>query len=384
MDNENINTFIRVVQEEHKKIDERWLRLHHKTIVYAALVGLLIESIFATALFYTDINIELGFAEYLIRYILLPVLLNTGWILFSIWSMHNPRLTSQAKAYMISIALIGICFVFYSAHYNYDIGILFFAPVLFTVIYGNYQMAAAVAAMSLFAKIISDLCVTWNTGKIHPFTDSSTIIGFIVSTLILILFYAISMVIIYFQREKDNAVIQKEIERYEMQQQLLTDDLTKIPNRGALRVAFDEMEADTSDILYYFAMADLDNFKTLNDTLGHEKGDQCLEEVGRILMGARTEGVTPFRFAGDEFCILFKNKTLEESLHILQNIQDKLRQEMLSTFGIPVTISIGVARYSRDMTATQLLQKADTALYQSKERKDIISISEEVTVRDAC
>ena len=116
--------------------------------------------------------------------------------------MRTPRLSMRARVYMISIALIGICFVFYSAHYNYDLCIIFFAPVLCTIIYSNYRISGAVAIMSLSAKIISDMFVFWNTGKVHPFSDGSVLIGFIVPTLILVLFYAISVVIIYFQEEK--------------------------------------------------------------------------------------------------------------------------------------------------------------------------------------
>ena len=164
-----------------------------------------------------------------------------------------------------------------------------------------------------------------------------------------------------------------------MQQQLVTDSLTNIPNRVALRDALGDMEEDISGSWYHFAMADLDNFKKLNDTLGHEKGDQCLEEVGRIFKAFCTDDTTPFRFAGDEFCVLFKNKTLEDILWILQSVQNELRKKMLSIFGMPVTISIGIAGYTREMTTTQLLQKADLALYRSKERKDMISIIEENT-----
>lgn len=378
MENKDTNIFIQKIKEEQQKIDKRWLQLHHKTVVYSALAGLLIEGVFATALYYSDRNIGLGPGEYFTRYILLPVLLNTGWILFSIWATHTPRLSSSARAYMNSIALVGICFVFYSAHYNYELNIVFCAPVLLTVIYGNYRMAAVIAALSISAKIISDLFISWNVDKIYPFRDSSTIVGFIVKTLILVLFYAMNVAVIYFQREKNNVVIQKEIEQYEMHQQLVIDSLTKIPNRIALRDAFSKMEADTSGVPYYFVMADLDNFKRLNDTLGHEKGDQCLEEVGEILKAFCLDEAIPFRLGGDEFCILFRDRTIGEVLLISQKIQDKIREKMRNMFDIPVTICIGIARYSKEMTTSQLLQKADIALYRSKEKKDTISISEEI------
>ena len=173
--------------------------------------------------------------------------------------------------------------------------------------------------------------------------------------------------------------MQREIERCKMQQELITDSLTKIHNRVALRDAFSDMEKDASGCSYYFAMLDLDNFKMLNDTFGHEKGDQCLAEAGRILKSFCVEDATPYRFGGDEFCILFKNKEEEAVLLTLENIQEELRKNLRNKFGVPVTVSIGVAKYTNNMTATQLLQKADMKMYQAKRKKDIIAIDSVIT-----
>jgi diguanylate cyclase len=95
---------------------------------------------------------------------------------------------------------------------------------------------------------------------------------------------------------------------------------------------------------YYLAMIDLDFFKKVNDSLGHVKGDECLQEIGKILKKHSSKSITPFRFGGDEFCILFEEISLEEVLQIC----DTLRQQ--------------ISEYTTDMFAEDLLQNADTAL----------------------
>ena len=175
-------------------------------------------------------------------------------------------------------------------------------------------------------------------------------------------------------KRKNAASIQKEVERYQMKHRLITDELTEICNRSALRDAFQKIEKDASENIYALAMIDLDNFKTLNDTLGHDKGDQCLKEFGRILSKNCPGDVTPFRFGGDEFCIIFQNKTLGRTLEICKNIQNDLKECTMQHESIALTASIGVAYYAQPMSATQLLRNTDFALYRSKTLKNAICV----------
>jgi diguanylate cyclase len=151
------------------------------------------------------------------------------------------------------------------------------------------------------------------------------------------------MVIIYFQKKKNMAVIQKEYERQTMQKQLLTDPLTHINNRLALLNVFQEMNQSIKSSHYYLAMIDLDFFKKVNDSLGHVKGDECLQEIGKI-------------------CILFEEISLEEVLQICDTLRQQISETFIKNFDLHLTISIGIAKYTTDMFAEDLLQNADTAL----------------------
>jgi diguanylate cyclase len=255
--------------------------------------------------------------------------------------------------------------------------IIFILPILLTVVYTNYALTTVTAISSIAAKIISDLFITWDPDKMSPFQSTLGATNFVISICIMTAFYAACMIVIRFETEKKYASIQKEIERYQIQQKLTIDELTNIYNRTALRKAFQNMEKDFSDNTYFFVMIDLDNFKTLNDTLGHEKGDQCLKEFGSILKRNCVNAI-PFRFGGDEFCILSQNKTMEELIENCKSIQKDLKESAINQLGISLTASIGIARYSKHMTTTQLLRNTDSALYHSKESKNSICVFDDL------
>jgi diguanylate cyclase len=252
--------------------------------------------------------------------------------------------------------------VFYSVHYIYSISIIFFAPILFTAFYGKYSLTTNVAIITIGCKLISDYFIYYDGNKPSPFESGISMMNMIISTLLLIFFYGISMVIIYFQKKKNMAVIQKEYERQTMQKQLLTDPLTHINNRLALLNVFQEMNQSIKSSHYYLAMIDLDFFKKVNDSLGHVKGDECLQEIGKILKKHSSKSITPFRFGGDEFCILFEEISLEEVLQICDTLRQQISETFIKNFDLHLTISIGIAKYTTDMFAEDLLQNADTAL----------------------
>ena len=148
----------------------------------------------------------------------------------------------------------------------------------------------------------------------------------------------------------------------------VTGALTKVGNRQALRMAFQEME-NQQEQRFFLAMMDLDDFKSLNDTFGHSQGDQYLRALGLVLNGISTEKVLPFRFGGDEFCVLFCGCDPEEVREICDRVRRGFQKAKIHQTCREVSISIGVAEYRQGEKPVQLLDRADAALYQAKQEK---------------
>ncbi len=150
------------------------------------------------------------------------------------------------------------------------------------------------------------------------------------------------------------------------------DQLTKLPNRLLLRDRFEQAlaQAERAHSGVAVMFLDLDNFKQVNDTLGHTYGDKLLVRVVERLRGCLRDADTISRQGGDEFVILLPN--LRDlaiisgiAQHIIECFSDPFE---IDNYSINATFSIGVSLYPDDgKEFDMLLRNADTALYQAKD-----------------
>ena len=154
------------------------------------------------------------------------------------------------------------------------------------------------------------------------------------------------------------------------------DALTRLPNR---RLLFDRLQhaiAASSRSGRYCALLfiDLDNFKSLNDTLGHDAGDLLLQEVSRRLATCLREGDTAARLGGDEFVVLLENlsENAQEAATQAETTGEKIHGALNQTYQLANheyngTPSIGVTLFTDHQdTVDELLKRADLAMYHAK------------------
>jgi diguanylate cyclase (GGDEF)-like protein/PAS domain S-box-containing protein len=154
------------------------------------------------------------------------------------------------------------------------------------------------------------------------------------------------------------------------------DALTSLPNRRLLIDRLEHCRAVTARNRKISALVfiDLDNFKDLNDTLGHEVGDQFLQQVAYRLVQASRQADTVARLGGDEFVILMEQvgATVEEAQFHTKAAAEKIRSVMKIPYSLTggshhTTCSIGIVMIDeQDLSAQDLLRRADLAMYQAK------------------
>lgn len=162
------------------------------------------------------------------------------------------------------------------------------------------------------------------------------------------------------------------------------DELTQLPSRRALNQAL----LKVGDA-YTVAMVDVDHFKQFNDTYGHETGDQVLRMIASRLEGV-TGGGKAFRYGGEEFAVIFANKSVDEAYSSLETLRKKIESTPFKVRGVErrerrkggkkkqaprlhakkrvrVTVSIGAASCDAEgRAADDVIQSADKALYRAK------------------
>jgi diguanylate cyclase (GGDEF)-like protein/PAS domain S-box-containing protein len=168
--------------------------------------------------------------------------------------------------------------------------------------------------------------------------------------------------------------------------QAFHDSLTDLPNRAAFRIHLDHaLHADTNRRIAVLFL-DLDDFKAVNDTLGHEIGDQLLAAVGARIASTLRPGDTVARLGGDEFAVLLKNMEDEQ---IALRVADRITRQLVHPFAIggkEITMhaSIGIAGLvTGQEAADDLVRNADVAMYIAKSKGKARYVEYEASLANA-
>jgi two-component system cell cycle response regulator len=168
------------------------------------------------------------------------------------------------------------------------------------------------------------------------------------------------------------------MERQHLQLELrnlsLVDDLTGLSNRkGFLNLANHHVNvASQTGEPFLVGFIDLDNMKSINDTFGHQEGNRALVETAHILRNSFRQSDILARFGGDEFAVLVTEAVADSIAIVTHRVQEKVRTRNAHP-GQPYALSMSIGIVTSDAAATsdleQLLQRADTLMYQHKQEK---------------
>jgi len=153
----------------------------------------------------------------------------------------------------------------------------------------------------------------------------------------------------------------------------MLDPITGIGNRRRFEESLKDILSHLSDFNEKVSvlLADVDNFKTVNDTLGHSIGDQVLRLVASNFVTNLKGGDVVARWGGDEFAAILPNTNLGDALSVAETVRNSIGSRSLKnketgeTMG-KVTLSIGVSTYRQGDNAHKLIFRADQALYEAK------------------
>jgi diguanylate cyclase (GGDEF)-like protein len=149
------------------------------------------------------------------------------------------------------------------------------------------------------------------------------------------------------------------------------DVLTKLYNRRFMILNFPNLIAavdrNQKKLILYFI--DVDDFKIINDSMGHELGDQVLQRIANVLMLHSRKGDMVIRWAGDEFLILSPFSDDRNKVMMIRSIKNELKLSS-QDFNIAISVSIGTAEYPNEaQTLDDLIHAADQNMYTLKSRK---------------
>ena len=179
-----------------------------------------------------------------------------------------------------------------------------------------------------------------------------------------------------------SSILEKQQKLYKM---AYTDSLTGAPNRRAIFKHCSENFSKESDTASSVCILDIDHFKRVNDTHGHEFGDDVLKHFSTQVSKELDDECFFARIGGEEFCVFSKNRNSQQLTDLIERILNSIKEKAITTPNdeiMSVSFSAGVAEYKKDgITLDELLSKADKALYFAKAigRSCVISFSCELS-----
>jgi len=245
--------------------------------------------------------------------------------------------------------VLALGYIDYRSGYEFSFSIFYFFPVMIATWYGMWYLGVIISVLSAVSWYMCDIYSGHVYSKaIIPYWNS-----FMRFSIFIIVTYLLSAIKSYMEREREL---------------IRTDPLTGIGNSKAFyETAGVELERlRRYGNVFSLVYIDLDNFKAVNDMLGHNTGDKLL----RITAGIIKENVRAMdavaRLGGDEFAILFPETDLASAISVCKRIQAEMLDIMKKNNWL-VTCSIGIAAFRTPLESVDdLVSKADSLMYEVK------------------
>ena len=199
-----------------------------------------------------------------------------------------------------------------------------------------------------------------------PLTQGQSIALQTVNSMTLFLIMAVCCV--FFSVSAQDTERQLRIDNQELHREAGTDPLTQLPNRRAMIDQMENYQKDFPDQPFSVAMADIDFFKNINDTYGHQCGDYTLKQLGELFREKGENRFQASRWGGEEFCIFIPGANLDEAGLMMNELNIAVERMPLEFEGksFTITITIGVEENDFISTIPELLEGADRKLYMGK------------------
>ncbi len=145
------------------------------------------------------------------------------------------------------------------------------------------------------------------------------------------------------------------------------DQLTGLYNRAFLDIKTNEEKEKIKHYQVPISMLvlDIDQFKKVNDTFGHLKGDEVLKSVARIISSSLRSSDIAARYGGDEFFVLMPDTSIDKAVLVAERIRANTENSLCLADG-KITVSIGASEYMREEALEDWFKRADRALYEAK------------------
>ena len=351
--------------EQYDNLYQRWRNNLYYVSLLIASVTLLLEIIVLFLLVeYVPESIYLPLPNYILLYIYVPSSINFSLVVVGGHIKDSERCSDTFKNYLSILILTAEVFVISCVHNVFSFTITLFAiPILLTLIYSNKIMTNLVTIVSFGLMIISSYLTISETQT----RDVLYLIEMIIAFSFILSCYIFTNLLTDVEITKNEILKDSAFKQLQFEELIKCDPLTGLHNMAAF---YNKLESlITKNVMpLTIAVIDIDNFKMVNDTWGHDKANEVLIYIAAQLQACCSTLGSVFRYGGEEFTIIFPEVTIEEAKAMVVAAQKNIiNYQFESMPGQVITFSCGIATYTKDsFSAHDFFQIADKIMYQAK------------------
>lgn len=255
--------------------------------------------------------------------------------------------------------------------YNFDWGFgaqHFLIPLLMLCFFNVYgpPWAKLLTLVGIISYRIGLYTWSLSHAPVYPMSGPDGVIFQMTNSLTM--FFMIACQFILFSSSIQATERKLRLDNQELSREAGTDPLTQLPNRRAMLDTMDNFMKNAPNERFSVAIADIDFFKKVNDTYGHNCGDYTLKSLADLFRERSGEVYAVCRWGGEEFCFFLPDKNLDEAAAVMFDLCSAVKKMPLE-FGdnkFNITITIGVEEYDYMSPMEEILERADQKLYRGK------------------
>lgn len=342
------------------KYRERLLKLHGATVAIVSFVEIFAYYVFV--LFGLE-EFSLG-CPYLWDGVIIPIVINVTAHIAARRKCHNKDIDVKRKNYSVIYAAVVTTFVVSIFHRDYIVTLCAFAfPIILSALFNDRKLLKRSVLLSLLSLTVT-VTVLLSEWKI----DLTTLLNFVVLYGFVAVSYLSGDLSIKFSQSNFSLIEEQADANSKLETILDLDPMTRLFNHATFYEKLGEAvgEAEKGGRNVCLAMIDVDDFKSVNDTYGHDEGDDVLITLAGILQNVSGEADSACRYGGEEFGVIFRGKTVSEAETIIQNALATFSEHKFDFTEKKYTFSAGISAFIKGDTAETIFDRADDNLYKSK------------------
>lgn len=276
----------------------------------------------------------------------------------------NAQISSGAYS-LISIVWCWWFSVFWGWHYS---GQLLLLPVVLLIFFNIYNppWLKITACLALFAFRMLLFSRSLYAVPVYSMDDTAGVVFQTVNSVTLFTILAVNAIL--FSSSIQDTERKLRLDNQELHKEAGTDPLTQLPNRRSMLDIIERFRKTLPQEPFCVAIADIDFFKKINDTYGHNCGDYTLKMLADLFRKMGGTDFTACRWGGEEFCFFMPEKNIDEAWNVMFALCTAVQKMPLSFEGneFSITITIGIEEYDFRSSIDEILAQADKKLYMGK------------------